>query len=163
MSFDTETFKAGQAVIRIARMTSEVLNSVVTLEVECGLNSRGIEGYRKSLLDPRAVLLVAIEGDGPVIGPVIGAFSGAVVVDELQIDNLAVSDRRRRKGIGQSLLREALKVAKGLGARTATLEVRSSNLPARSLYQKEGFEIDGFRSRYYAAPQDDALLLSREI
>ncbi|MCI0662650.1 MAG: GNAT family N-acetyltransferase [Acidobacteria bacterium] len=156
MSIGIETFHAG---IRITEMTPEILTSVVTLEEECGLNSRGIEGYRKMLLNPNAILLVAIEGDELVIG----AFSGTVVVDDLQIDNLAVSARRRRKGIGQSLLRSALSLAKRLGARTATLEVRSSNLPARSLYEKEGFVVDGFRSRYYAAPSDDALLLSREI
>jgi ribosomal-protein-alanine N-acetyltransferase len=156
MSLEIEPSHAG---LKITRMTPEILNSVVTLEEECRLNSRGIEGYRNSLLNPNAILLVAIEGDELVIG----AFSGHVVEDELQIDNLAVSDRRRRKGIGQRLLRSALSHAKRLGARTATLEVRSSNLPARSLYEKEGFVVDGFRSRYYAAPSDDALLLSREI
>ena len=140
-------------------MTPEMLTSVVTLERECGLNSRGVEGYRRVLLNPSAILLVATDGDGLVIG----AFSGAVVLDELQIDNLAVSDRRRRKGIGQSLLRSALSIAKRLGACTAILEVRSSNLAARSLYEKEGFVVSGFRSNYYAIPPDDALLLSREI
>src|SRR5262245_24329499 len=156
MSVDIETFHAG---LKIMRMTPELLIPVVILEQECGLNSRGVEGYRKMLLNPSAILLVAIEGADHVIG----AFSGNVVVNELQIDNLAVSDRRRRMGIGQRLLREALSFAKRLGARTATLEVRASNFPARSLYANEGFVIDGFRSRYYAAPSDDALLLSREI
>jgi [ribosomal protein S18]-alanine N-acetyltransferase len=156
MSLEIETPQAG---LRITQMTPEILTSVVTLEEECGLNSRGIEGYRKSLLNPSAILLVAIEGAELVIG----VFSGHVVVDELQIDNLAVSGQRRRKGIGQRLLRSALSLAKRLGARRATLEVRSSNLSARSLYEKEGFVADGFRSRYYAAPSDDALLLSREI
>lgn len=156
ISIDIENFHAG---LRIVQMTPEILASVVTLEKECGLNTRGIDGYRRALLNPNAILLVAIDPDELVIG----AFSGNVVVDELQIDNLAVSERRRRHGIGQSLLKEAISLAIRLGARTATLEVRSSNLAARSLYEKEGFTVDGFRSRYYTAPPDDALLLSREI
>jgi len=156
MSADIENFHTG---LRIIQMTPEILASVVTLEEECGLNTRGIEGYLRALLNPSAILLVAIEPDDLVIG----AFSGNVVVDELQIDNLAVCERRRRLGIGQRLLREAISLAMRLGARTATLEVRSSNLPARSLYEKEGFTVDGFRSRYYTSPPDDALLLSREI
>src|SRR5262245_46404443 len=116
MSVDIEPFNTGTM---ITQMTPEMLISVVTLERECGLNSRGVEGYRRLLLNPSAILLVATEGDGLVIA----AFSGAVVLDELQIDNLAVSDRRRRKGIGQSLLRSALSIAKRMGARTAILEV----------------------------------------
>jgi len=156
MSIEIETFQAGY---RITPMTPEILTSVVALEEECGLNSRGIEGYRRMLSDPRAILLVAIKGAELVIG----AFSGHVVVDELQIDNLAVSDRRRRKGVGRRLLRSALSLAKSLGAHTATLEVRSSNLPARTLYEKEGFVAAGLRRRYYLTPLDDALLLSREI
>jgi len=156
MWIENETLPAG---FRIKPMTPEILASVVALEEECGLSSHGTEGYRRMLLNPNAILLVAIEGDEIVIG----AFSSNVVVDELQIDNLAVSDRRRRKGIGRSLLRSALSVAKRLGAHTATLEVRSSNLPARTLYEKEGFEVAGLRRHYYLTPLDDALLLSREF
>lgn len=153
---EDETFHGG---LRIAPMTTDVLPAVVALEAECGLNSRGIEGYRNLLLNPGAILLVAIEEDEGVIG----AFSGNVVVDELHIDDLAVKDRRRRKGIGQKLLRSALSLARGLGAHTAILEVRTANLPARAFYEKEGFMAVGLRKRYYAAPLDDALLLSRKI
>jgi ribosomal-protein-alanine N-acetyltransferase len=150
--------------IRIAPMTAELLPPVVELEKACGLNSRGLEGYRKMLSNPKAVLLVALAGASP-ISPIrsIGVFSGEVVVDELQIDNLAVSERWRRQGIGRALLKSALSMAARLGARTATLEVRAANASARLFYEKEGFTPVGLRKRYYADPPDDALLLSREI
>lgn len=159
-----ETSHAGFSV---TPMTADLLPSVVALEESCGLNSRGLEGYRKMLSHPKSVLLVALAPNSPIspISPerVIGVFSGDVVVDELQIDNLAVSERWRRKGIGRTLLKFALAVASGLGARSATLEVRSANSPARAFYKKEGFTSIGLRSRYYADPLDDALILSREI
>lgn len=144
----------------VAPMTDDFLPSVVALEESCGLNSRGLDGYRKMLLNPNSVLLMAM----PIgsISP-IGIFSGEIVVDELQIDNLAVSERWRRKGIGRTLLNFALTVAAGLGARTATLEVRSANSSARAFYEGERFTPVGLRKRYYANPPDDALLLSREI
>jgi len=148
-------------IIRVAPMTPEVLFSVVALEEECGLNSRGVEGYRKILSNPNTILLVAIESSEN--HHVVGIFSGDVVANELQIDNLAVSERFRRMGIGQSLLKSALSLAARLCARTAILEVRSANLPACAFYEKEGFAVVGFRKRYYTAPPDDALLLSREI
>jgi len=148
-------------IIRVEPMTPEVLSSVVVLEEGCGLNSRGVEGYRKILSNPNAVLLVAIEGSEN--HHVVGIFSGDVVVNELQIDNLAVNERFRRMGIGQMLLKYALLSASRLCAHTAMLEVRSANMPARAFYEKEGFVVVGHRKRYYTAPPDDALLLSREI
>jgi ribosomal-protein-alanine N-acetyltransferase len=141
-------------------MTIDILPAVVTLEESCGLNSRGADGYRKLLSNPGAVLLVALHA-GPM-SP-IGIFSGEVVLDELQIDNLAVSERWRRNGVGRTLLRRALTVAAGRGARLATLEVRSANPEAIAFYEKERFRRVGLRKRYYADPPDDALLLTREI
>ena|SRR5262249_54609137 len=155
---DIETIPAG---LRVGAMTLDVLSSVVTLEERCGLNSRGVEGYRKMLSNSNAILLVVNADDESHC--VVGAFSGNVVIDELQIDNIVVSESWRRKGVGGMLLRAALLIAGGLGAHTATLEVRSANLPARTFYEKEGFMIVGFRKQYYTAPSDDALLLSREI
>jgi [ribosomal protein S18]-alanine N-acetyltransferase len=147
----------------ITPMTDDLLPSVVALEESCGLNSRGVDGYRKILSNPASVLLVAL----PVspISPInpIGLFSAEVVIDELQIDNIAVSERCRRKGIGRALLKAALKMAGRLGARSATLEVRSANSSALAFYEKERFRPVGLRKRYYADPPDDALLLSREI
>jgi [ribosomal protein S18]-alanine N-acetyltransferase len=144
----------------IAPMTDDLLPLVVALEQACGLNSRGVDGYRKMLSNPTSILLVVLP-----IGPVapIGLFSGVVVLDELQIDNLAVSEQYRRKGIGQALLNAALKKAASLGARSATLEVRSANSSAIAFYRKENFLRVGRRKGYYANPPDDALLLLREI
>jgi ribosomal-protein-alanine N-acetyltransferase len=151
----------------VAPMTTDLLHSVVALEEACGLNSRGLEGYRKMLSNPKAVLWAALAPVSPMshissAGPV-GVFSGEVVLDELQIDNLAVAEQWRRQGIGKALLKSALSQASGLGARAATLEVRSANATAREFYEKEGFTAVGLRRRYYANPPDDALLLSREI
>lgn len=149
----------------IAPMTEDLLPSVVALEEDCGLNSRGVDWYRKILSNPNSILLVAMPRPESPMRPInpIGVFSGDVIVDELQIDNLAVSERCRRKGIGRRLLNFALMVAADLGARSATLEVRSSNSSARAFYEKERFTTVGLRKRYYAHPPDDALLLSREI
>mgnify|MGYP002582415600 FL=1 len=42
-----------------------------------------------------------------------------------------------------------------------TLEVRESNLAARRLYEKNGFEIVGKRKNYYEKPAEDAILMSK--
>ena len=43
-----------------------------------------------------------------------------------------------------------------------TLEVRSSNAPARALYEKLGFAQVGRRPNYYRNPKEDALILRKE-
>jgi ribosomal-protein-alanine N-acetyltransferase len=150
--------------LRIVPATVEDLPAIVSLERRCGLNSRGTTSHQSKLMKPNAILLVAVADDACSFNSeIIGMFSGDVVVDELQIDNLAVSENCRRKGVGRLLLRSALSFAHRLGARMATLEVRSANLTARSFYEKEGFVLTGLRKGYYAGPFDDALLLSREI
>jgi [ribosomal protein S18]-alanine N-acetyltransferase len=151
----------------VAPMTVDLLPSVIELEEACSLNSRGLEGYRKMLPNPQSVLLVALAPSSPTnptgLITLLGVFSGEVVVDELQIDNLAVAGQWRRQGVGRTLLKSALSRASVLGARVATLEVRSANTTARAFYEKEGFMPVGLRRRYYANPPDDALLLSRGI
>jgi ribosomal-protein-alanine N-acetyltransferase len=147
--------------IRIDEVTIDDLTAVINLERECGLNSRGIESYQNLLSDSRAVLLVAKESAERQ--RVIGLFSGFVILNELEIDNLAVIEVYRRQGIGQLLLKSGLAIAGGMGADAAILEVRSANSPAREFYEKNGFNRVGFRKKYYSSPPDDALLLRCEI
>jgi ribosomal-protein-alanine N-acetyltransferase len=84
------------------------------------------------------------------------------VLDELHINNLAVTPDLRRTGIGSMLLAFVLKKGVELGARRATLEVRRSNDAARMLYERFGFTVAGVRPGYYSKPVEDALVLWRD-
>ena len=53
----------------------------------------------------------------------------------------------------------ALERAKADGARSASLEVRASNLGAQALYAGFGFEVVGKRKAYYHDNREDALLM----
>jgi ribosomal-protein-alanine N-acetyltransferase len=85
-----------------------------------------------------------------------------LVFDEVHINNVAMRPRFRAQGIGTALLRHVLGEARRLGARRATLEVRSSNERARRLYERLGFYVAGVRRNYYTDPVEDALILWRE-
>jgi ribosomal-protein-alanine N-acetyltransferase len=147
----------------IVPFKADLLAGVVELEIECGLSSRGVEGYRKKMSNPNCVLLAAITRAGDRKPRIAGMFSGEVVVDELQIDNLAVMESFRRKGVGGNLLRTGIARARLLGATRAILEARAANLNARIFYEREGFVVIGSRKAYYTDPRDDAVLLSHEI
>jgi ribosomal-protein-alanine N-acetyltransferase len=73
-----------------------------------------------------------------------------------------VDPKWRRKGIGAQMVRALLQMARPLGARQATLEVRLSNLAARRLYEKFGFRPVGIRPRYYSDDGEDALIMTTE-
>jgi len=94
-------------------------------------------------------------------GEPVGFCSFWRIIDELHINNLAVVPRCRRRGITTTLLLYVLKEGVRLGARSATLEVRRSNDPARRLYERFGFGATGVRRAYYTNPVEDALIMWR--
>lgn len=88
-----------------------------------------------------------------------------VAVGECHVLNVCVDPDHQGKGIGNQLLRHALQAALELGADSAFLEVRVSNVPAITLYERNGFEQVGRRPNYYPAGDDreDALVYRREL
>ena len=77
---------------------------------------------------------------------------------EWELENIAVADSARRRGLGAHLLVELLEQARQAGARNMLLEVRESNRAARSLYEKWAFVESGRRKAYYRQPDEDAVL-----
>lgn len=85
-----------------------------------------------------------------------------LVADECHILNVAVHPRMRRQGIAYQLMSNAIAEAKAKGAQIVTLEVRRSNLPARSMYRKFGFEERRLRRNYYG-PGEDAIVMELKL
>lgn len=80
----------------------------------------------------------------------IVGFAGVIdTVDQLEITNIVVRKDFRKKGIGNELLTELIKLAKENGKEKITLEVNNTNLEAIKLYEKNGFKNVGFRKKYY--------------
>ncbi len=80
-----------------------------------------------------------------------------------ELESMAVAPGARRRGTASALLQAILLWAGNQGARQLALEVREANAPALALYQRFGFRIQGRRPRYYRDPEEDALLLAREV
>jgi ribosomal-protein-alanine N-acetyltransferase len=80
-----------------------------------------------------------------------------------ELDSMAVHPDARRRGAGSALLQAVVAWAARHGARTLALEVRVGNTPAIRLYEKFGFRRMGLRPRYYADPEEDALLMGRPV
>ena len=108
------------------------------------------------LPDDRHVFLIAAAGE-----TVLGYANFLHVLDEGDIGNVAVASDSRRRGIGAALLKALFAESERRGAAVLQLEVRESNLAARRLYEKNGFEIVGKRKNYYEKPAEDAILMSK--
>ncbi|WP_377271972.1 GNAT family N-acetyltransferase [Peterkaempfera sp. SMS 1(5)a] len=60
-----------------------------------------------------------------------------------QIQGLAVDGELRGRGIGRALVAAACERARAEGARRLTLRVLGHNSPARALYERCGFRVEG--------------------
>ena len=69
-------------------------------------------------------------------GHVVGYLFGWKVMDEYHLNNIAVSESFRGNGIGIHLLKNMVSYLKEVKVKSVFLEVSSSNLLARKLYEK---------------------------
>jgi ribosomal-protein-alanine N-acetyltransferase len=107
------------------------------------------------LSKPSGVCLAAVN-DGRVRGYLICSRYDQV----WHLMNIAVDPDSRRHGIASRLLAEMIEQT-GEHA-PLTLEVRTSNAGAITLYERFGFRSAGTRRRYYSDTGEDALIMWRE-
>ena len=110
--------------------------------------------------NPFAHFLVARQGAaGTLPEPIIGYLCFWIVFEEVRLMNLAVIESMRHRGIARSLVATALQTGISQAAHRAVLEVRASNQAAQRLYQRFGFSQTAIRPRYYANPEEYAVLM----
>jgi len=76
--------------------------------------------------------------------------------------NVAVDPDHRRLGIASAMLARLFEVTRDDAERGYTLEVRTSNLAAISLYERFGFVTRGVRRGYYTDNREDALIMWKD-
>ena len=116
--------------------------------------------YREMFSGSAPKRLALVAEDGHLIQ---GFLVARAIADEWEIENVVVAPAARRNGLGTALIEECLRLARQQNAGAIFLEVRESNQPARSLYEKMGFRVSGRRPRYYENPPEDALVYRLEI
>ncbi len=145
-----------EADYTIRKMTADDASAVAEIEKECFSSPWTVQGLLSETDNPSAEFFV-LEEKG-----VIAAYMGMhIVLDECYIANVAVKGSYRKKGYGQRLVENALDTAKSKDCYFITLEVRVSNTPAISLYEKCGFERLGERKDFYSCPKENALIMTK--
>ncbi len=127
-----------------------------------------LDSFKRELMLPFSRIVVATEAEttqtsrAGTHGQPAGFLCRWLVADECHILNVAVHPELRRGGIAMALMAEAISEAKTKNIRLVTLEVRRSNVAARSLYRKLHFEERRLRTNYYG-PGEDAIVMELHL
>lgn len=141
----------------IQRMTMLHLDQIAELEKICFSDPWSIPMLEPELSNPLSLWLVMVEQE-----QVIGYVGSQAVLDAADMMNIAVHPAYRRQGIAERLVQELVAQLKQKGINSLALEVRASNAPAISLYEKLGFKQVGRRPGYYRNPKEDAYIMRKE-
>jgi RimJ/RimL family protein N-acetyltransferase len=114
---------------------------------------------------PHAAVIVAERSDGAIIGRLSLARDSHPASAHVADLGLMVAKDARRQGVGRALLEAALEWARDAGVRKLELHVFPWNEPAIQLYERFGFEREGYRKGHYSrAGEDvDAILMAFHI
>ena len=141
----------------ILKMNESHVGQVAELEKICFSDPWSENSVASELNNKLALWLVAVEGER-----VAGYIGSQTVLGETDMMNVAVHPDFRRKGIAEAIILELIQQLKAMESHCLTLEVRASNVPAISLYEKLDFSEIGRRKNYYRNPREDALILRKE-
>ena len=144
-------------MITYTQMTAEHVPQVAQLEKICFADPWSELSISLELTNVWSYWLVALDGD-----TVVGYVGSQSSIDEADIMNVAVHPDYRRQGIAEKLINTLIADLKKRGCHALLLEVRVSNTPAITLYEKLGFVQVGCRKNYYRNPKEDALILRKE-
>lgn len=87
--------------------------------------------------------------------------------NSMWIENIRISEKHMRKGIGQKLIASSIEIAQKKSVRILGLEVQNTNYPAIQFYKKCRFTISGIDFSRYPQRMGDreqvAIIMSRRI
>ncbi|MEO2077139.1 MAG: ribosomal protein S18-alanine N-acetyltransferase [Bacillus sp. (in: firmicutes)] len=136
-------------------MRDEDIDQVLEVEHASFTTPWSREAFYNELHNNKFAVYIVLEDDNRIIG-----YCGTwVVIDEAHVTNVAIMPGYRGKKLGEALMTKLMSVAREMGARSMTLEVRVTNHIAQSLYRKLGFQNGGIRKNYYSDNQEDALVM----
>lgn len=141
-------------MLQIHDMQKENLEQIAEIEKASFSMPWSVKSFEETLDNPNAFYIVA-EEEGQVAG-YCGAY---LILDEADVNQVAVVSSRRNQGIGRKVMEALLEKLEQAGADAVTLEVRKSNRAAIALYESLGFVTEGIRKNFYEKPVEDALIM----
>ncbi|HEX4029384.1 MAG TPA: ribosomal protein S18-alanine N-acetyltransferase [Terracidiphilus sp.] len=118
------------------------------------------EHYSQSVFSTAPLRRIALAAYHTRSREVVGFAIASLIPPEAELETVAVAGPWQRQGIAAHLLAALVHELKVAEVSEVRLEVRVSNQPAIDFYQSQNFKQIGVRDRYYADPEEDALIMS---
>lgn len=159
--------------MKIRKATADDIASMMSLARESATAAHWTEPQYRDLILPVVkvdrLAIVAEAAPSPLCGAddpderLLGFLVAHFLTPECELENIVVSPRALRKGVGKQLLKALLLAASKTNCETVFLEVRESNQAARAFYENVGFQLDSRRKSYYSNPSEDAVLYRLKV
>lgn len=126
-----------------------------------------VKYYIKAMLQRGLPFIVAVEGDGQVVGwcniHVLPQTEHRVGFSHVGTIGMGLDAAHRGKGLGREMLQSVFDIAGRVGIERVELQVYASNESAVKLYRKFGFVTEGIKSRARKidGQYDDIIMMAR--
>ena len=147
-----------KAVTEVRMMTMEDAAAVAEMEHQLFSDAWREKSVLETLEQENTVCLTALKA-----GRIAGYALVYTAADEAEIARIAVAKELQRQGVARAILQKLEETCAEKKITKLLVDVRESNTPARALYESAGIQEDGIRQRFYEDPQEDAILMSRDI
>jgi ribosomal-protein-alanine acetyltransferase len=145
--------------VTIRSATLDDVPAILAIERQATSAAHWTADQYQRLLETATEILLIAENEGRLCG----FLAAKRTLDEWEIENVVVARGSQRREVASELMHALIREAQNNAGSRVLLEVRESNLPARSLYEKHGFREVGRRRQYYRRPDEDAVLYERQL
>ncbi len=155
-----------KALVEISKAQASELTFIKDIEVKSDLGFWTPEDYLLEIGRADSLFYVAKIGQktaGFILARLIIYKFIDTIYKEIEIYNIAVLRKFRRRSIASKLLNGIIEIGFEENVRKIFLEVRKSNEAAQEFYKKQDFEVFGVRKNFYTNPCEDAFLMCRLI
>lgn len=142
--------------VKVLRMTKEDVEDVFHIEEQIHPNHHWSKDSFYNEIANNLAYYYCVKNENDKILAYIGVWQ---ILEEAHVTTLGVHPDFRGLQLAQILLIQALKDCYKNMIKYVTLEVRESNVPAISLYEKFLFESIGMRKKYYQDNGENALIM----
>ena len=158
--------KSDVADVRLRPMREADLDQVMAIAASLKdaphwLRGAYLSAFNRAALNRGAATRrIALVAESLEEGIVLGFTVVCLILPQAELETIAVAAEAQRQGIGRKLISALREELKAEVVREVLLEVRASNQRAIGFYRSLGWYEAGRRPRYYADPEEDAVLMN---
>lgn len=143
--------------VAVQRWVKTDLAQIAEIERACFSDCWSEKMLQEEYARTGVVGLVVKDGD-----ETLGYACAASLFEDADLYRIAIRPAFRRTGLGSLLMNALFEELKAQGAERIFLEVRASNTPAVTMYEKYGFQTVRIRENYYAG-KETAIEMQRDL